>query len=181
MSPIQQNLTALNQELDWLSAVINQATTSYFLQEGHQYDWQSISPPVVSEKSALGNFVINQRLDIYSRLALALAIAPQLKPQLLDVFFSKNQLYDRAFTEFGGKPHPNHAGFLPTVQTLNFLITVKDPLLFEKVLELISALHKLQQQEVIQMSEAEIGLPKLSSLWALNPKWFNYFLTGHQS
>ena len=179
MTPIQQNLTALNQELDWLSAVISQALTSYLLHEGHEQDWQNITLPVVSEESAFGNFVIKQQLDIYSRLALALAVAPQLKPQSLDIFFSKNQIYDRAFTEFGGKARHDHAGFLPTVQTLNFLITVKDLLLFEKVVELISSSHTLQQQEVILMPEAEIGFPKLSCLWGLNPKWFNYFITGN--
>ena len=47
-----------------------------------------------------------------------LSLIPQIRPQLLDVFFTKNKTFDRKFTEFGGFRQGSEGDFQPTGETL---------------------------------------------------------------
>jgi hypothetical protein len=124
------------------------------------------------------NAVKKWGLDVYGRLALVLALAPHLRPQTLDIFFGKNQLYDKGFTEFGGIINKSHPGFLPTGQTLCFLITAADPEQLPVVLNIFDKEHILIKEQVIQLCETEAVLPMFCGLLTLNRKWFHYFVTG---
>lgn len=178
MTIISQNLKVLHAELDWLTVVITQTMSSYFLQEGHESDWQDLPLPVLDPNTAYGKLVSQYQLDRYSRLAIALTLAPHLRPQALDVFYSKNALYDRGFTEFGGQTRKEHLGFLPTAQTLNFLLTAKEQSLYEKFLDLFLPTHVLQQKQIISLAEMVPNLPQWSGLLSLNQNWLTYFVTG---
>ncbi len=59
-------------------------------------------------------------------MALVLALAPHLRPQLLDVFFTRNQTFDRRFTEFGDARREPEGDFWPTGETLAFIIAGTD-------------------------------------------------------
>src|ERR1700741_5068818 len=109
----------LNQEMVWLESVIERVIRSYLLQEGHENKWQDIPVPDLSQNSCGYASLVNKHtLNVYERVTLALTLAPHIKPDALDVFFGKNQVYDRGFTEFGGVVDKQHSGFLPTGQTL---------------------------------------------------------------
>ena len=174
-------LMALRQEIAWLAAVINQCMSTYFLQEGHEKQWTDIPVPDLSIVDCpYADTVIKWQLDIYSRLAIALSMAPHLCPETLDIFFTKNQLYDRGFTEFGGIITKEHNGFLPTGETLCFLITANDPALRYQVMELLGKENRLIKEQVLELAETESHLPRLSGQLSLNRSWFNYFLTGER-
>ncbi len=51
----------------------------------------------------------------------AVALAPLLRPQLLDVPWTRNEATQRAFTEFGGLQAP-HRPFVPTAETACFML-----------------------------------------------------------
>lgn len=174
-------LSVLRQEIDWLEAVIAQCMASYFLQEGHEKQWATIPMPDLSSLDCpYATTVKNWQLDQYARLALALSMAPHLRPEVLDVFLTKNQLYDRSFTEFGGLTGQTQHGFLPTAQTLCFLVTVNDPELRYQVMELLGKEHILIKEEVLQLAETETHLTPFSAQLSLNKSWLHYFLTGEQ-
>ena len=172
-------LLTLNKEMDWLKAVLNQCISSYFLQDGHEKLWTAIPAPDLSSVNChYAKALKKWKLNSYSRLALALCIAPHLCPEALDVFFSKNRIFERGFTEFGGVTHQDHNGFLPTGQTLCFLITVNRPGLRSEVMKLLGQDGILIREEVLTLAETEPHLPLLSGLLSLSKSWFNYFLTG---
>lgn len=174
-------LDVLRQEMDWLEAVIAQCMATYFLQEGHERQWTALPLPDLSQiDSPYSDRVKKWELNVYSRLALALCIAPHLRPEILDIFFTKNQLHDRGFTEFGGLTSKDHSGFLPTGQTLCFLITVNQPELRYEVMELLGKGSILIKEEVLNIDKTDSHLPWLSGQLGLNMSWFNYFLTGEQ-
>lgn len=175
------SLTVLNREMDWLRSVISQCVATYFLQEGHENQWIDIPPPDLSLiKCPYADAVKKWELNIYSRLAIALSIAPHLCPEALDIFFTKNQACDRGFTEFGGIIDKDHNGFLPTGQTLCFLVTINHPELRYEVMELLGKEGILIKEDVLILAEAGSHLPRLSGQLSLNVSWFNYFLTGEQ-
>jgi len=149
------------------------------MQEGYEKSWLDIPLPDLQEVDCPYADVVNKwELDVYGRLALALAMAPHIRPEILDIFFGKNQIYDRGFTEFGGVVDKNHSGFLPTGQTLYFLICATDPTLRFKVTELFANGSILMKEHVIILADIDTHLPKLSGILSLSNQWLHYFLTG---
>ena len=57
---------------------------------------------------------------------LVLSLVPHIRPQLLDVFFTKNKNFDRKFTEFGGLRGGPDGDFVPTGETLAFILGGND-------------------------------------------------------
>lgn len=175
------SIAVLHQEIDWLQNVIDQVIRTYLLQEGHENNWRDIPLQDLSANDCPYSKIVNEwKLDVYARLALALAMTPHLRPEALDIFFGKNQLYDRGFTEFGGVIDKNHSGFLPTGQTLIFLATVSDAGARKKIMDLLSKESILMKEQVLLLGEAEPHVPQLNGVLGLNNRWLHYFITGEQ-
>lgn len=175
------NLLVLDREMDWLQKVIDQVICSYLLQEGHENHWMDIPLPEASaetEDSVYYQKLEEWNLNLYERLCLALILAPQIKPEALDIFFSKNALYDRGFTEFGGVINKNHSGFIPTGQTLSFLITAVNPELKVEILNVLSAANILAKEQVLILEATESNVPLLNQTITINERWLHYFITG---
>lgn len=173
------SIAVLHREIDWLQSVIDQVIRTYLLQEGHENNWRDIPLPDLSAADCpYTKIVAEWKLDIYARLALALAMTPHLRPEALDIFFGKNQIYDRGFTEFGGVVDKNHSGFLPTGQTLVFLATVSDTRARKKIMELLSKESILIKEQVLLPGDTEQHIPQLNGVLGLSNRWLHYFITG---
>lgn len=124
---ITVNATALEQELVWLEAVISARFQLYFEQEGLYSSVEEIDEPdLTNNESAYAQLIREHGLDNYERLMLIMALAPHIRPQVLDFFYTSNSTYDRVFTEFGGVRDNTRGGFLPTVETILFLVAGAD-------------------------------------------------------
>lgn len=91
------NIIVLYREIAWLLQVINQVICSYLKQEGHERHWVDIPPPELVQGTPYADLIIDWQLSLFDRLALALAMAPSVKPDTLDIFFGLNSLIDRPF------------------------------------------------------------------------------------
>jgi AAA+ superfamily predicted ATPase len=173
------SILTLQAEIGWLQSVIDQVIRSYLIQEGHEKHWLDIPMPDLQEVDCpYANSVKKWELDVFGRLALALTLAPHLRPEVLDIFFGKNQMYDRGFTEFGGMVDKNHSGFLPTGQTLCFLITATNPELRKEVTKLLDKENILFKEGVLLLGDVEPYLPQFNGIFSMSERWLNYFLTG---
>lgn len=122
---MQQTLgQVLATEMDWLAKVIDSRMRIYFQLEVTHARIEDIPAPEVNADTIYGMTV--QKLSFEERLIVALALAPHVKPQLLDAFFMDNATYHRRFTEFGGVVVKQHMGFLPTGETALFVIAGDD-------------------------------------------------------
>lgn len=177
----QTNLSALHAELDWLNLVIEQVIRSYLKQDGHELRWDDIPIPELTENQSIyADLVKKWSLDHYERLALALTLAPHLRPDLLDVFFGLNALYERGFTEFGGVTDKAYSGFIPTGQTLNFLITANNPEWRTLVMNILDPEHILMVEQVLSLGVADDSLPALSGVLYLSDQWLHYLINGEK-
>ncbi|KQC01772.1 ATP-binding protein [Pedobacter sp. Hv1] len=168
-------------EMNWLQCVIEQAIKTYLLQEGHEQNWHDIPlPELDGANCTYSKTLVEWDLDLYGRLALALAMAPHVQPEILDIFFGKNQIYDKGFTEFGGVVDKNHSGFLPTGQTLCFVLTVTDPTLRTEVIKLFDKESILVKEQVLSLTDTESYLPRFNGILTINETWLHYFLTGQK-
>ncbi|MCX6318956.1 MAG: ATP-binding protein [Bacteroidetes bacterium] len=173
------NHSTLNAEMDWLTAVIDQLIKSYFLQEGHEKEWMDIPlPDLTGENDPYAVSVKKWNLGLLERLALVLAMVPHLRPELLDVFFGKNQVYDRGFSEFGGLVDKNHGGFLPTIQTFYYIATGTHPELRMEAMQVFGTDSVLIREQVLLPGIVEAGMPAGSALLGLDNNWFHFFVTG---
>ncbi|WP_264563988.1 ATP-binding protein [Flavobacterium sp. N3904] len=174
-----QGIIVLHKEMDWLQKVIDQVICSYLLQDGHEKHWMDIPLPEIDDDNAFYQKLKEWNLNQYERLCLALIIAPQIKPEILDIFFSKNAMYDRGFTEFGGVINKSHSGFIPTGQTFCFLITAVNPELRIEVLNVLSSSNILSKEQVLIQETTESNMPVLNTILSLNERWLHYFITGN--
>lgn len=127
MSKIVENAADLEQELAWFSRVLEARFKLHFAAEAGEESVLDIAPPdLAGSSSEYAAFLRHYRLSFIERLALVLALCPHVRPQLLDVFFTRNTALDRRFTEFGGAQTRSEGEFLPTGETLAFLVGGQD-------------------------------------------------------
>lgn len=146
-----RHLTAMARELDWLSQAIDARLKTFFAGED---DVAPPPPPELDPEAAYGGVVAELRLDTDARLALALALAPHVKPELLDPFLVRNSSLDRPFTEFGGRTPAHGGGFAPTGQTAAFLAAGGDPAARVRARNLFSPDHPLRTSGMIRLASA---------------------------
>ncbi|CAM1362554.1 ATP-binding protein [Tenacibaculum xiamenense] len=174
---VETNIKALLSEIDWLEMVIHHVISRYLEHEGDWCHWTDLDMPVVDD-SVYHHWCEKNKVNQYQRLALALALAPQIKPEVLDIFFGKNQIYDRGFTEFGGIIDANHSGFLPTGQTLMFLATAIEPTLRNEVKSLFRSDGLFSTEQILSIESTSSYIPDLNGVLVLNKRWLRYFQTG---
>lgn len=175
------HISDIYKELAWLEQVINQAIRTYLVQEGHEQDWQDIPlPDLENSQSAYAQTVAKFEFDAYERIALALVMAPEFKPEILDIFFGKNQMYDRAFTEFGGRLNTGHNGFIPTVQTLFFILSASKLEDRTRVDQILEVSHPFAKEGILWLDPFTKGTPIHSRAMLLETAWVHYFKSGLQ-
>ena len=122
-----KNAADLELEFAWFAQVVDARFKRYFgppadaLQQTGPDPLGIAAPSLSGARSNFAKLLRRHRATPIERLALVLALLPHCKPQLLDIFHTRNQTFDRQFTEFGGQR--DAAGdFTPTGQTLAFLV-----------------------------------------------------------
>jgi hypothetical protein len=174
-----QHVTYLKQELDWFVRVLDARLQSYFNEKKRSFDFMSLPPPPFNGTAeGYGFFVQKHRLEPAERLVLILSLIPHVKPNLLDVFFTKNTRFDRGFSEFGGLKGNSYSGFLPTGETAMFLLASDDLEKRAQYSGLFHPDHFFSRESVIMFSQHSPGEPQLSSQLELNQDFVEFFTTG---
>ncbi|MEM6719516.1 MAG: ATP-binding protein [Bacteroidota bacterium] len=175
-------IISLYEEIDWLQQVINQVISVYLQHEDiDDIHWTEIPMPEVSElDTPYANMLREWNLTNIERIALILAITPHIRPETLDIFFGQNSIYNRGFTEFGGMIDKSHSGFLPTGQTLLFLITALNPEWYVEVMTLFESEHTFQKEQVLDIEMTEHYIPRFNGVLSINNRWLHYFITGEK-
>ena len=135
--PVKQlQAQALEMELAWLDKVIQTAMKLYFQQEFEVLSLDQLPAPHLDANAPYARALQDWALGAQERLVLILALAPHVRPQLLDTFLIRNTNLEQPFSEFGGHAGAAHRGFWPTAETAAFLLAG------DKVLERV-ATHRL--------------------------------------
>ncbi|MCC5612362.1 ATP-binding protein [Nostoc sp. CHAB 5834] len=179
---ITQNSATLEGELTWLATVIETRLKQHFENDSAYEAIDDIVPPdLTGDSSSYATLITEQAFRWEDRLALILALTPQQRPHLLDVFYLKNSTYDRGFTEFGGIKGKNHGGFLPTGETALFLLAGHD--LDQRIRRQAYLLHDspLIRQGILRLELTEPGEPLLSGALTVTSEYATMLTTGERS
>ena len=159
---------ALEMEMEWLATVINARLLQHFEQKP---DAPLVPAPVPPTESAWSSLLSEGDFAQPERLVLALALAPHLRPEILDVLFVQNQNLNRGFTEFGGLKGIAYGGFIPTGETAAFLVAGAS---LHKRLELMRILgpeHPFSRRNILNLAPPEKGEPALRGRLAISDEW----------
>ncbi len=174
------NADVLAKDLYWLGQVIETRLALYLGRDNPYKDIYEITPPKITDDTSLySRAVLHYDMGPYERIALLLAAAPQLRPQLLDPFFVKNATYDRGFSEFGGLRGQAHSGFLPTGETLVFLLAGNDLEQRLEVMGLFEKDHYFNRHNILRLNKVDHDEPPLAGQLSLSKEYLGYFTTGH--
>lgn len=158
---MQDHALALTLELDWLQRVLDRRLEQHFQQQ--DLDLAAAGPlPALPPGSALDELIVRLQLSPAERVVLALALAPHLRPAMLDLLFMRNQNLDRGFTEFGGLKAQGHGGFLPTGETAAFLVAGEDLAARVALLACFDAGHAFAREALLSLETPASGEPQLS-------------------
>jgi hypothetical protein len=152
---LRDSAAVLTRELDWLARLIDARIVDYFrIAEdggGRPADLHDLTPPALDPAATpYARFVDHYRFAYAERVAVAVALAPSLRPALLDVFFTRNKTFDRRFTEFGGLVGDGDPGFTPTGETLAFVLGGGDLEVRLRVAELFDPGHPFVTHQIFK-------------------------------
>ena len=145
------HLLDLEFEMEWLSEVIKYRIDVNFTLERNEGSPFPKAPDYNSGDGAYFEFLKMKGFSVEERIVLALAVAPLIKPEVLDVFFSQNQNLNRCYTEFGGHDNKFGRAFLPTIQTALFLISGNNISYKMNLLPLFDSRHFFQNENILSL------------------------------
>jgi len=177
---VRANAADLEADLEWFTRVLDARLKGYFGDAGAaRPDPLAIVPPALpAERSDYARFVCEHRVPPSARLVILLALIPHVRPQLLDVLWSRNEVTQRGFTEFGGMQGANHGGFIPTGETAAFLLAGDDLAARFAMTRLFEADQFLARQNVVHLSAVAPGESALSGTLVLSREHLHRFTTG---
>lgn len=173
------NAAFLEQELQWVADVIETRINLHYGQEPRWADISKVPLPSADEDPSMyANFIRHYEMGLVERLAIILSLLPHLRPQLLDVFLQVNERLNRGFTEFGGIQGKAHGGFLPTGETLLFLVAGNDMQTRLQAQQLFDRDHFFSRHNILKLEPAPHGEPLVAGQLVLSDEIIDYLSSG---
>jgi len=176
---INNNAIVLSKELEWFKVVLHTRIQFQFRQDMDYTSIYDIVPPHLD--SYPSNYsVLVKTLELHSieRLIIILALLPHVAPNLLDSLLITNSDTNTPFTEYGGLKGQVHKGFLPTIETVFFLLAHNDLTLRFRVMGIFDRNSVLRKNNIIKLSKPKPNEPKWSSALDISEEYLTYLTTG---
>lgn len=182
MSKLLSNAAALEQDLAWFGEVLATRLRLHFNpgEPGPASVLELLPPEHGESDSEYARFLSHYRFTFAERLALLLALVPQVRPQLLDPFYSRSPGTDRRVTEFGGYSERSDGEFLPTGETLAFLLGGADLGLRFHCQLLFDPQHVFSKHHILRSTPSAADLPAMKAPLLLSEDLLSLFTTGQQ-
>ncbi|WP_448661444.1 ATP-binding protein [Sphingomonas sp. CJ20] len=180
MSNGEAQTAALARELAWLADVLEARFATYA--DGDAGAPVLRAPPELADGAdRFAAVVRGAGLGAAERLVFILALAPHVAPAALDAFLLQNQATGRRFTEFGGVPGQDHAGFLPTLETALFLLGGADLAARSGALALFDPDAPLLRRGLVLLDQRHSEEPAAAAMLRPAPDPLERVLTGRDS
>ena len=170
----------LAQDLDLLVARI-QARLQTHLQQGQaEQDSQAQGPSADANAPLTQTQAPFEGLSETEKTILLIALAPHIRPQILDIFPTLRQGQQQPYTEFGGQMGQNHLGFLPTGETALFILAGNDIEARFATQALLQPEAPLLSSGLLRLEPVRDGEPEMAGLLRPTPELLDRIITGKQ-
>jgi Cdc6-like AAA superfamily ATPase len=164
--------------LDYLKLVIHGRLESHFAQ-GKAFKIDSVPlPDTAADASPLPDYIRKNKLSRREIVVLLSALAPHTDPVFFDEIIQKNIPNQGDFPQFGGQRGKNHRGFLPTAETILFILAGNDLAKRFECEQLFSNDHLFAQQNIFYLEEPVPGEPQYSGKLIMAPDYIELFTSG---
>ncbi len=180
-SNISLNVVDLELELDWFARVLDARFKSYFDTDSKtavQNIFEIIPPDLTESESEYAKFLKYYRFSFAERFAILLSLVPHVRPQLLDAFFTKNKTFDRRFTEFGGHFDGESSDFIPTGETLSFILGANNLEIRFGIQTLFDRDHPFSKHQILKLASDRPVRSRMKSPLVLSEEYVSYFTAG---
>lgn len=175
----QFSKTSLENDFNWIRAVIQQRLSFYFSGKEELKENAVITVPQLSIGDSLyADFVLKHNLSLEERFILVFALIPHVIPDYLDELILQNIGKTGDFPQLGGVRGKNHRGFLPTGETILFLLAGRDLEQRLKIQELFSEEHFFASNNVFYLESVPSGEPRMSGRLIMDEEYVELFTTG---
>lgn len=172
------NAVDLEAELTWFGLVLDTRFKLYFGQDCEYQDVFEIPPPdLKGSDSPYARFIKSYGFAFAERVAIVLSLVPHIRPQMLDVFFTKNDKFDRKFTEFGGSRDGHDGSFTPTGDTLAFILGGNNLETRFTLRRMFDRDHVLTAHQILSLTPGE-GDTLMQAPLRISEEYLSYFTTG---
>jgi AAA+ superfamily predicted ATPase len=126
----------------------------------------------------LANFVRANNLSIPEMIVLIVALAPHVYPGLIDTVVESTLKGSGDFPKIGGVRGKNFRGFLPTGETIIFLLGDDQPDNRFHLQQVFGADHFFAKNKVLWLEEVPAGEPAMSGKIILSADYLELLTTG---
>ncbi|HEY9113613.1 MAG TPA: ATP-binding protein [Bacteroidales bacterium] len=173
------NAAHLQLDFSWFSKILDARFRNYFNSSKQDFNISQIPAPAFGKTTSLyAEFIEHYKLNPAERLILILSMVPHVQPNLLDIFFTKNETFNRGYTEFGGVKGEYHSGFLPTGETAMFILAgnnIEQRISFSQIFD---REHFFYKHKILQLQQNNDSEPFLSGVLQLSDEYVDYFTSG---
>lgn len=179
VSKAHDNAQTIQLELDWLQQILKARSALNANPASGPSDLLQIpAPELQGLDSAYSDLVRKLRLGPEERFLLILAAVPHIRPQLLDMFMSRNQLTQQIYTEFGGRKGKSHNGFIPTGETVLFILAGNDLKKRFQYQNLLDSTGVLFRENLLRLGEVEPEESFLNGTLTISREVLDQITTG---
>lgn len=166
-------------DLAWLESILGERMNTYF--EDEETDFFLTSPPdLLGNDTPYEQFILRYELTLQERVVFLMSMVPLLSPQSFDCFFIQNKSIGRPFSEFGGIEAKSHKGFIPTVETVNFVLNGKDIFKRLDLYALFAQEHVFAKYQVLFLKKNSDSESFWSNGFQVNEDFFYHLISGEK-
>ncbi len=174
----KHNASHLELELAWFEELLTSRMDLFYGRDSKYKSLHDIPAPALDAKKSLyASFVDHYQLSFAEQIAILLSLVPHIRPQLLDIFLEEGR--NMGFSEFGGVIGQRSGLFLPTGETLIFIVAGKNLDARFQLMDLFDPDHFFAKHGIIQLEPSPDGEPAMSGTINLSDEYLDYFTSGY--
>ncbi len=166
-------------ELIYLEQLIRYRLNSYFPSGSEEA--VPVMPTLDQWHYPLADFVHRNKLNVHEATLLLAALAPHVQPDLFDSAVEGKLNDSGNFPKIGGVRGKNSRTFLPTGETLLFLLAGEQLAQRMQVQQLFGSQHLFAKKKILWLEELPTGEPAMSGRIIMSPDYIDTFLIGKPS
>lgn len=139
---------------------------------------EALALPQIEDEHLLEALLKRAHCQVAEKLAFYLALLPHLSPGLYDEIIAQNLKKAGDFPQLGGTKGKDFRGFMPTGQTILYLLAGDDQQAQIQYRKLFTADHFFAERQILVLAAPEEGAPRMSGKVILNPDLVEQILTG---
>lgn len=176
-APIDVHVSAIEIGMDWLADIVNKRADLEKETSKSSFD-RIAKTPDFPLKSSMFKLCLGHEISDIEKLVLLTCFSVHFKPTVLDRLLVGNPKTKMRYREFGGVVESSDGRFIPTLQTLVYLIAGNND---KRMLEVYEEIRdsKLFTEQILNLKGIKPGYTHpLQQIVEMDLAYFNYLVNG---